>query len=429
MKTATLRMAGLSAFIISFGCTAFAQLSIDDCQTKARENYPLIRKYDLIKQSKEYNLDNASKACLPQFQLNAKATYQSEVTSIPLSIPGIEIPGLKKEQYQAVVEASQILWDGGAIRSQKKMTEAGSEVEAQQVGVELYTLKERINQLFFGILLFDAQLGQNQILTDELQRNYSTITGYFEYGIANQADLDAVKVEQINAKQIRTQLLSMRSAYIEMLAVMTGEELNENATLEKPDVNRLNENRILSSENNRPELQLFEAQNSLFDSQKSLIRSAYMPKIGLFLQGGVGRPGLNMLSNAIEPFYIGGIRLSWNFGALYTQKNDLRKIETSKNSVNVQKEVFLYNLNLTATRENQEIKRLKEIMKQDDEIIVLRENIRKSAEAKTANGTLIVTELMREIGRESLARQTKATHEIDLLIAIFKLKNTKNDEK
>jgi outer membrane protein TolC len=423
------RIINLLGFIIGFNVIVFAQLTIEDCQTNARENYPLIRKYNLIKHSKEYNLANASKAYLPQFQLNAKASYQSEVTSIPISIPGIEIPDLKKDQYQVVVEASQMLWDGGAVRSQKKMTEAGAEVETQQVKVELYTLRERINQLFFGILLFDTQLEQNQILQDELQRNYSTIAASAEFGVANQADLDAVKVEQLNAKQIRIQIQSMRNAFVEMLAIMTGEKLDKNVKLKKPALNHLGENAMLSSAVKRPEIQLFDAQNNLFDSQKNAIKSAYMPKVGLFLQGGIGRPGLNMLSNEIKPFYIGGIRLSWNFGALYTQKNDLLKIEINKNSVDVQKDIFLYNINLTTAREIQEIKRLNEIMKQDDEIITLRENIRKSAEAKVANGTLTVTELMREISNENWAKQTKATHEIDLLIAIYNLKNMKNSDE
>lgn len=411
------RMMNLFICIIGCSLSAFAQLTLDDCQTKARENYPLIRKYGLIEQSKEYNLANASKAYLPQFQFNARATYQSEVTTIPISFPGIDIPKLQKDQYQATIEASQILWDGGAIRSQKKMTEAGSEVETKQVEIEIYALEDRVNQLFFGILMFDAQLEQNQILQDELQRNYSTIASYIEYGIANQADLDAVKVEQLNARQIRTQIQSTRKAFVEMLSIMTGDKLDETVVLAKPDYGET----IFSPIINRPEIQLFEAQNRWFDSQKSLLKSTYMPKLGLFIQGGIGRPGLNLLSNDFDPFYIGGIRLTWNFGSLYTQKNDLQKIEINKSSVDAQKEVFLYNINLAVARENQDIQRLKEMMKYDDEIITLRENIRKSAEAKVANGTLTVTELMREISHESLAKQTKATHEIDLLIAIYDL--------
>jgi hypothetical protein len=118
--------------------------------------------------------------------------------------------------------------------------------------------------------------------------------------------------------------------------------------------------------------------------------------------------------------------MTWNFGSLYTQKNDFRKIDINKKTVDTQRELFLYNIRLKESMENRDIQRIKDLMKDDDEIISLRENIRKSAEAKVANGTMTVIDLLQEISKEDMAHQTKATHEIDLLIAIYNLKNTKN---
>ncbi|KAA6302914.1 MAG: hypothetical protein EZS26_000809 [Candidatus Ordinivivax streblomastigis] len=433
MKTILLSILSL----MGFGSIASAQLTIDDCQQQAKENYPLIRKYDLIRQSKNYNLSNVAKAWLPQFQLNARATYQSEVTRIPIDFSQLgalgslfpEIPTPTKDQYQATIEASQVIWDSGAIRSQRKLAEAGSEVESQQLEVEMYALEDRVNQLFFGILLCDAQLEQNRFLTDELQRNVVRVQSFMESGVANQSDLDVVRIEQLNAKQVRTQIQSARRAYVEMLGMMLGQELPENRTLVKPDINNASFALAGSTRNlriNRPELQFFSAQTRLFDAQKALIKSSFLPKLGLFLQGGYGRPGLNMLSDEFDAFYIGGVRLSWNFGALYTQKNDLQKIEVNKNTVDTQKDLFLYNIRLSASRENQELHRLHALMQDDDEIVSLRENIRKSAEAKVENGTLTVTDLMRELTQENIARQTKTAHEIDLLRAIYNLRNVTN---
>jgi outer membrane protein TolC len=416
-----------SVFIVGFASVAFSQLTVENCREMARDNFPLIRKYRLLEQAEEYSLSNASKTYLPQFQISARATYQSDVTTIPISFPGINIPSISKDQYQAVIEANQLIWDGGAVGSQRKITKAGTEVERMQIEVELHALDDRINQLFFGILMLDSQSEQNQILQDELQRNYSTVASYIAQGVANQADLDAVKVEQLNAKQVQTQIQSAQTAYIEMLSIMTGQKWNETPSFEKPDLEAEYGDAILSQLIHRPELLLFEAQNELLNSQKEWIKSTYMPKLGVFIQGGFGRPGLNMLSDSFDPFYIGGIRLVWNFGSLYTQKNDLRKIDINKGTVEVQKDVFLYNISLAKTKENQEIQRIKKLMKDDDEIISLRENIRKSVEAKVANGTSTVVELMRELSHENLARQAKATHEIDLLIAIYNLKNITNN--
>lgn len=412
--------------LILFACSisdAFPRLTIEECREKARNNHPLIRKYSLIEQSKNYSLSNAQKAYLPQIQVSAKASLQSGAVEIPIEIPGLDIPALRKDQYLAVAEVNQLLWDGGAVQSQKRIIEARSEVERKQLEVELYAINEQVDRLFFGILLFDARLEQNRILAGELERNQVKVAGYMKNGLANAADLDAVKVEQLNVKQAYIRLLATRAAYVDMLALMTGETL-DSVSFVKPEV--VLPDALLP--NNRPELHLFDVQNNLSDSRKNLIRSAYMPRLGLFVQGGAGRPALNMLSNAFEPFCIGGVRLTWNFGSLYTQKNDLRKIETDKNTVNTQRELFLYNIRLAESRENKDIQRIRDLMKDDDEIIALRENIRKAAEAKVSNGMMTVTDLLQEISREDAARYAKAAHEIELLTAIYKLKNTVKGE-
>ena len=414
----------LSLLILMCGCfSTNAQLTLDECQRKARENYPVIKRYDLIEQSKNYNLSNAGKGYLPQLQVNARATYQSDVVSLPIELPGITVPSLPKDQYQAVVDLSQIIWDGGMINSQKKVIQANSEVENRQLEVEMYAIEDRVNQMYFGIILFDNRLEQNRIFSEELERNYKTVSEYLKNGIANQADLDAVRVEQLNAIQTKTQLQSTKTAYMEMLSIIIGEKIDINTVFTKP----VTDDAFLSPANNRPELLLFEAQKDLFDSQKAVIKSSYMPKLGVFLQGGIGRPGLNMLSGTWDPFYIGGVRLNWNFSSLYTKDNDLKKIEINKNTVDTHRDLFLYNIKLIESRQNADIIRIKELMKQDEEIIALRENIRKSAEAKVANGTGTVTDLMREMTLEDLARQTKAAREIDLLTAIYNLKNTRNN--
>jgi len=406
------------------GClSAPAQLTLDECQKKARENYPIIKRYDLIEKSKQFNLSNAAKSYLPQLQVNAKATYQSDVVSLPIQLPGVAIPKIPQDQYQAVVDLNQTIWDGGMIHSQKQVIQAGSEIEKQQLEVDLYALEERVNQMYFGILLFDNRLEQNRIFREDLERSRKNVADYLKNGIANQADLDAVRVEQLNAEQTQTQLQSTRKAYIDMLSIMIGETISLSAVFAKPTTDFV----ALNTNINRPELHLFDAQNVLFDSQKAVIKSSYMPKLGFFIEGGYGRPGLNMLSNKWDPFYIGGIRLNWNFSSLYTKDNDLRKIETNKNTVEAQRELFLYNIRLKEKQQNTDIQRIRDLMKRDDEIIVLRENIRRAAEAKVANGTGTVTDLMREMTQEDLARQNKAAHEIDLITAIYNLKNTKNN--
>ncbi len=400
-------------------------ITLDSCQIKARNNYPLIKRFSLIEQSHEYNLSNANRAYLPQLSLLARATYQSDVTKIPIPEPFsqlMDIPELKKDQYNAALELTQVIWDGGNISSHKKMADASSEVEKQQAEVDLYALRQRVNQLFFGILLLNEQLKQNDLFNKELQRNYDMISSYMQNGLANQADLDAVKIEQLNNNQNKIKIIESRKAYIEMLGYLIGEPLNENTSFEKPS------GEVEISKNiQRPELQLFSAQTSLFEAQNKLITANNMPTLGLFVQGGYGRPALNMLSPDFDFYYIGGVRLQWNLSNFYTQSNNRKKIKVNQNLVETQKETFLFNTNLQVSQESREIDKIKGLMAYDDEIIALRKNVKISAEAKVANGTLSVIEFLREVNAENMAKQSKILHEIELLNAIYELKNTVNN--
>ncbi|WP_368350203.1 TolC family protein, partial [Phocaeicola dorei] len=388
-----------------------------------------IKRYGLIEKTKEYNISNADKGYLPQVSLSAKASYQSDVTEIPVDLPGIDIRGMRKDQYQAMLQLDQVVWDGGNIRARKEVTRATSEVDKQKLEVDMYAINERVNQLFFGILLLKEQLKQNQLMQEELQRNYDNVTAYVKNGIANQADLDAVKVEQLNNIQQRHTLEATYRAYSEMLKIMINHPtpLTGN-TLKKPDVNALlYKGEAYSAEFiRRPELNLFAAQNQQLEAQRKQLTAKNLPRLGIFVQGAYGNPGLNMLKNEFSAYYVAGVRLSWNFSNLYTRKNESRQLILNQQDVNVQKETFLFNTHLEITQNNSEIKKLTELMKNDEEIITLRNNIKKSAQAKVANGTLTVTEMLREVTAENIARQDKILHEIQLLSAIYELKYTTN---
>jgi outer membrane protein TolC len=331
---------------------------------------------------------------------------------------------LSRDQYQAVIEANQLIWDGGAISAQRKITKAGTEIDRQKLEVELFTLNERINQLFFGVLLLEEQLKQTELLKYELQTNYNKLKAGIQNGVANQTDLDVLKVEQLNVQQHETELKSTRVAYITMLSAFTGMEIDENTRLEKPqfDFSVLNK-----TSNKRPELELFDAQYALFENQNLLLNAANRPRIGAFFQGGYGQPGLNMFTDGFSPFYIGGIRLSWALNGFYSQKNNVAKLELGKNAVDVQRETFLFNTNLKMTQQTTEIEKLKALMANDEEIIQLRIQIKNAALAKVENGTLSTTDLVRELNAENQARLSKSLHEIQLLMAICNLKNTVNN--
>ena len=398
-----------------------AQITISDCYSKAQSNYPLIRQYGLIEKSRDYNLSNVGKGHLPQVTFSAKATWQSEVTEIPVSIPGVHIMGMNKDQYGATVDISQVIWDGGVVKSKRESIHTLSEMEAKGLEVDLYAINDRVNQLFFGILLFDAQLEQNRLFREELGRNYDRVSSCIQNGIANQADLDAVKVEQLKAIQTETQLTYQKNAYLEMLSTMIGETLNTDVKLVKPSPVSFADVSI-----QRPELGLFHAKIQNLEAQNNELHAGLMPKFGVFATGGYGNPGLNMLKSGFSAYVIAGARLTWNFGNFYTNKNNKALIQNNINSIVTQQETFLFNTNLDVSRKQREIDKYRDQMKYDDEIVALRTSVKQSSEVKMANGMLSGNDLMRDVFAEELAKQAKILHEIELLLAMYNLKYVTN---
>lgn len=418
--------------LIAMSASVYAQetLSITQCYELARNNYPLIKQYALIDKTEQYNLSNAGKGWLPQLAVSAKVSYQSDVTKLPFDtdkiaaiLPGFDIPTLNKDQYQVVAEINQTLWDGGIIHSRRELVKAQAIADREQLESDLYTLNQRVNQLYFGRLLQDELLKQNAILQKEFQVNIDRTKAMMDNGIANQSDLESLEVELLNTRQKEIELKAGREAYNLMLGTLIGKPITETMRLATPPSLP---GTLLKGEINRPELRALEAQSNLLDVQNKQINAGVMPRIGLFVQGGYGRPGLNMLENSFEPFYVAGIRFSWNIGRFYTLKNDRKRIETGKNSINLQREIFLFNKHLELMQHNTDIKKIQDLLKTDHDIANLRTNIKKSAEVKLENGVISVTDLIREINAEDIAKQTVSTRSIELIYSIYNYIYTTN---
>ena len=421
----------LLIFTLSLTMQTFAQLSIEECYEKAQANYPLIKQYSLIEKSRDYNLSNVARGWLPQISFTAKATYQSDVTKIPLDfsqvpipeLANLEIPELSKDQYGVTLEITQTLWDGGATKAHSEQIKAQTATETEELNVNLYAIKERVNQLFFGILMCDAMLEQNRIFQENLQQNFALVKACIDGGLANQADLDAVKVEQIKAKQNFTQISRNRKAYLTMLLAFIGEKTDENTVLQKPEILQ-----TVSVENARPELSLFDSKLAFLDAKNREIKASLTPKFGLFFTGGYGNPGLNMLKEGFTPYAIGGIRMSWNISSFYTFKNHVNQLNTQRGNLAVQRETFLFNSRLQATGKQDDIEKYRELLAGDDEIITLRQSVKRATEAKVSGGTATVSDLIRETNAEQMAQQDKILHELEMLQSIYNLNFITNNK-
>ena len=398
-------------FSFIFITNAFAQISLDECYILAKNNYPQIKKADLITKTKDYSITNANMGYVPKIIFSARASYQSDVTKIPFDVPFFDIPVLSNDQYKITVDVVQPIWDGGKIEAEKDNIEAQSKSEESSLEVQLYNLKYRVNQLFFSILLLDEQLKQNEIYSKDLERTYNMVKQSIRNGVANTTDLDTVTLEQIKNKQAKAQITAVKETYTNALSILIGKNIDNG--LIKPEYVEINDYTI-----KRPELEFF--------ADKKNITASYMPKFDLFFSAGYGKPGLDMLDDSFQPYYIAGIKMDWAIVGFYTGERNKKIIELNKKSLELEKQTFLFNTNIDIQNQQSKIKQIKDTMAYDDEIVQLRNNIRISSEIKMKQGTMTVNDYMREVTAENIAKQGKILHEIELLQAVYEMKNIIN---
>lgn len=394
-----------------FASSSFAQtISIDSAYKWTEQNYPLVKRADLIRQSETYNLANIAKGYLPQVNAYGQATYQSVVTSLS-GVPNLPIEPLSKDQYKVYADVSQTLYDGGAIKAQQQIQKASYELETANLQKDLYDIKQRINQIFFGALLLQIQSDQNNILIKQLTDTKTRVESAIKNGAAFKSDAQQLQAEILVQQQHGYDLQAGIASYLQMLSAFTGKEINSTDKLAMP----ANIDAWKVSKNNRPELKIFEAQNKLYDQQIESLNSKVRPKLNLFGQGGYGKPGLNLLKNQFDWFYIAGIRLNWNFSSLYTLKNDRKNLQINKQESDVQKETFLFNNNLSQLQENNEKQKTDKLIATDEEIISLKESIRESAKAKYENGVITLNDYLKEINAVNQSQLNLQLHTIQSL--------------
>jgi outer membrane protein TolC len=396
------------------------QLTIEQCYQLARSNYPLIKQKELIVQSKDFTVANVRSGFLPQVSINAQATYQSDVTSVPVSIPGFTIETLSKDQYKIYGELSQTLYDGGAIKGQKGIAEANARVEDQKLEIDLYKIREQIDQLFFGVLLVDEQLKQVDLLKKDLETNISRAESAVRNGTAFKMTIDLLQAEYLKVTQRTIESQAMRQAFLDMLGYFINQKLDESTQLTKPTILSFDDQPQLT----RPELTLFNFQSEMLGAQYQLGKTKTMPRVGLFLQGGYGKPALNQLKNEFDTYYLGGVRLNWSLSGFYNSKRDRQLLDINMQQVNTQKEAFVFNTNLVSTQQRQELDKLKKLIEVDNQIIELRTRIKKTAEVQQENGVITTNDYLRELNAEDQAKQNRLLHEMQLLMALYAYQNT-----
>ena len=418
------------ALSLIMGVRLCAQVTVEQCVALAQENYPLVRKYDLLNRLKDVTLSDINKSWLPQVNLYGQGTVQNETPSFPESLSGMlnqvgtPVSGVDEWQYKVGADISQTIWDGGTSRTRREIENARDVERRAALDVQLYAVRERVENLFFGILLVEEQAKQTRSMLALLECNLDKLRSMRKNGTALQSDVDMVEAQYLTTVQQLTQAEYASRSYRKMLELFVGRSL-EGQTLERPDA-ALPGN--LAPE--RPEQRHFEARLQANEAQIAGIASNTMPRIGVFAQTYYGYPGFDyfesMMDRAPSFNVLAGVKVSWSIGAFYTKKNERQRLRLSAEDISAECDIFLFNNNLEAQAQLDHINELKAIMKENDRIVELRANVRKAAESQLDNGVIDATALLTKLTDEKQARLAASYHEIQLIQSIYQLKYTLN---
>lgn len=411
-----------SVAAICAGYAAHAQTTLDECIGWAYDNYPQIKEMSLIEMTKGIDLKNAAYAWLPHLNISGKATWQSEVVEMPMDISGMDI-NIPHDQYGLTAEFTQQIWDGGTSRSQKELAEAGAEVKKTQLETNLWSIRSRVQNVFLGIILIDKQLELNRLLRESLERSSEEVKSRMKAGVALPSDLDQVSVNILSCLQQRASLDADRKSYVKILGLLTGRDMTDVELAVPQDAVNYVDDGARDFET-RPEMAFYAAQLKQNEFQRRQLNTLISPKLNLSLQGGYGRPGMNMLSGDFSGYFVAGLKLQWNIGALYTRGLDKRKVNADAQKIDLTRKSFILNSSVEAEQKNNAILKARDVLEKDSEIIGLRQRIRASGENQYREGTIKMNDYLSMLDEEYKAKANESMHEVQLMMAVYDMKNT-----
>ncbi len=382
-------------------------ITIEQCIEKAINSYPIINQKDIYTQTSYLNVKNINKDLLPKLNVNAQATYQSEVMDLDIPIPNFTLGELSKDQYRATLDVNQVIYDGGMSSAKKSIEDIDLQVNLKSVDVELYKLKERVSLVYFNIFLLQEKIALLESSSKVIDDKLKVLKSALQNGVVAKSDINELKAEILKIDQQIIDATISKETAIKVLSRLINEEVSSNASLELPDFVITENSEII-----RPENELFELNKLKINSIIKTLNSKRRPMLFGFGQVGYGRPGLNPLNDEFDSFYIVGAKLTWNIWDWNKTNTDKKILLLKQDIIQTQKESFEKNINIALESELATIEKYQKLIEKDIEIIELRESITKSYSSKLENGLIIPSDYLKVLNDETEAKINMQFHKI-----------------
>jgi outer membrane protein TolC len=396
--------------------------TLKDCYKIAYENYPNAKQKSYYKSINNLKIDNIGVNYLPQISFKGQASYQSDVTKLDIPIPAFKPAVLSKDQYKLTMDVRQLLFDGGNTSSLKNTESKQVAVDEQKVEVDLFTLKQKINDLYFAVLLLQEKKKVNEVLISDLKSRIAETESRIKNETMTVNNLYILQAQKLQTEQEIQNIDNDKLGSLKMLSELIGSKIYESSVLSKPDLQPITYDNDFSA---RPEYKLFDYQKEQLNSYTEVVNSRILPKLSAFGQAGYGRPGLNMLDNTFQPFYIVGLSVSWNPINWNSDNNEKQIYQINQKIVDSQKETFDKNLKVALEKYKSDIEKYEDLIKKDEELISLRENIVAVTYSQLQNGTITSTVYLTELNNKTQSQLMLETHKVQLLQAKINYLTTK----
>jgi len=406
--------------LLSYG----QELSLDSCQSMVRRNHPLLRQAGIIDQISELRQQNIQVLNLPQFDLTARASWQSDVTKLALSMPGFAGPEpLSKDQYKAYVDIRQKLFDGGVAKKRGELEEADRLVSKQQNETELYKIKETVNSLYFNALIIQENLQIIDLKRETLEERIKTVSSAVNNGVSLPNELDQLRAENLLTDQQKTELKSTQHTTLALLEIVTGSIISEQTTFLKPTRSTIDINNDLK----RPEIMLFTLQKSKLDKSVEVLTNSRKPFVYAFGQAGYGRPGLNMLDNNFADWYMVGAGLSWNIWDWHKSSRERSTVKLQKDIIETNLDNFNRSVKMSLSQEENNILKLKNLINSDEQLVVIKDQITKRSAVALENGAITSADYIRDLNAALQAKANLETRKVQLVQASVNYQTIKGE--
>lgn len=396
--------------LIPFVASAQEQLTLQDCYRLVNTNYPLAGQSVLLEKQNAEDLEAIRAEKLPQLDVDAQATYQSDVIEIP--IPNTTIEPLNNDQYRATISANQLIYGGGLINASLKAKSATLKTRQKQVEVNLYQLKTQVNQLYFSILLLQEKKALLTAKKEQLEAKLKEVRSGIEHGTLLPTSDKIFEAELLKIEQQLSEIKLDKISLLQTLSSLIGKDISLTITLQNPEIIT-----DLQTEIKRPELAFFQLKKEQIETSEQLISKEKAPKLIGFATGGYGNPGLNMLDNSFQSFYTIGLKLNWKVFDWNANKKQRKSLLIDKDIVDNEVEIFNLNTNIELKQQLSEIEKITAFIQSDLEIIELRKDVLKSAESQLLNGVITASAYITELTNLYEDQNTLSTHKIQLLLA------------